>query len=597
MLKKISLLTFLIFFVCNLLGQDKILSISTKLSTNKVLVDGNFQGAVKVHIKHPWHINSWKPSDEFSIPTILTIDESEHYTILDISYPQHKLIDLNISDTPLALYEGDITIIVKGKLNNPSTDNLLVTGKLNFQGCNITSCLPPNSADVIFEITTTNNAKSIKKINQATFNKKTMQNNSESLVEEVEEVANKQFNVSDSFKSKGIFLTLILIFFGGIALNLTPCIYPLIPITISYFGGQVSNNKGKTIALALLYVLGMAIVNSSIGTIVAMSGGLLGTFMTNPYVLVFIASMLIALALSMFGVYEFGLPPFLSSMSGGAKSGYLGAIAMGMTMGIVAAPCIGPFVISLLTFVATTGNPFIGFSLFFTLSIGIGLPFVFLAFFSGKISSLPKAGDWMVGIRTIFGIILIGMALYFLSPIIPKNIFVIILPSFLAISGIYLLIINKSGDSTKIFSVIKRLLAILAIFAAGFLTKPNNNENSIKMDWQKFTPELYESAINGNTPVILDFYADWCIPCKELDKFTFTDKNIIQLSKDFTLIKIDLTSGSKGKIEELRDKYKVKGVPTIVFINDVGKELKSLRTLGYEEPETFVKKMKNTLNK
>ncbi len=589
MLKKIILLTFLILLSINLFAQSDILSVETKSSTNAILKNGEFQVAVLIQIKHPWHINSWKPADEFSIPTKLTIDKSANYIISEINYPDHKLIQLSTSDEPAALYEGDITIFVKGKLTDSASSKILLTGTLNSQGCNNTSCLPPTDNQISIEIPVVKNATEVKEINNEFFNDINRNDQTETIEK------SEGFNVSESFAKKGIFLTFILIFLGGLALNLTPCIYPLIPITMSYFGGQTSNSKEKTIFLALFYVLGMALVNSSIGTVAALSGGLLGSFMTNPIVLFFIAGVLLALALSMFGVYEFGLPSFLTNMGGGAKSGYFGALMMGMTMGVVAAPCIGPFVIGLLTYVASTGNPFIGFSMFFTLSLGMGLPFVFLAFFSSKITNLPKAGDWMVGVRIIFGIILVGMALYFLNPIIPDTIFAILLPLFLIISGVYLLVFNKSGDSTKAFSYFKKILAILAVFAAGYFAKMDNNENVVKMDWQKFSPEYFESAISNDRPVMIDFYADWCIPCKELDKLTFTDNDIIELSKKFDLVKVDLTSGVEGEIQKLRDKYEVKGVPTIIFINAKGKEIKSLRTLGFVKSEKFIKKMQTTI--
>lgn len=596
MKKFIFFLILLFSIVLNIYGQEEIISLETRTATDAVSAGQEFKLAVLINIKHPWHINSWKPLDEFSIPSELTFEESEAYSITDISYPEHELVTLSISDEPAALYEGNIKIIVTGKVSENLNKSLTIIGNFHYQGCNNTSCLPPMDKAIALEIPVQNNPSLIKNINENIFSSTSKIIPEEQISEQAIESESEGFNVSKSFAEKGVFLTYLLILLGGLGLVLTPCVYPLIPITMSYFGGQASNSKGKTIVLALFYVLGMAIINSSIGTIAALSGGLLGSFMTNPIVLIFIAGVLLALALSMFGVYEFGLPSFLTNIGGGSKTGYFGALLMGMTMGIVAAPCIGPFVIGLLTYVASTGNPFVGFSMFFTLSLGLGIPFIFLAFASGKISSLPKAGDWMVGVRVIFGLILIGMALYFLHPIIPNQIFAILLPLFLVIAGIYLLVINKAGDSTKGFSIFKKILAILAIFAAGFLAKPENEIHTEKMAWQKFSMDFYESALESEKPIMIDFFAEWCIPCKELDKKTFTDEAIIELSKNFNLMKVDLTSGAEGDVKILRDKYAVKGVPTIVFINSDGQEIRKLRTLGFVEPEKFIEKMKKTIN-
>jgi thiol:disulfide interchange protein DsbD len=591
--KKLILLFLPLLLTLNIFAQQDILTLEAKASADKVLAGGEFQVAVVAHILHPWHINSWKPLDEFSIPTEINITESANYTITDIKYPDHKLIELSISDEPSALYEGDITIFIKGKISDEVANSVTISGNLRYQGCNNTSCLPPADKSFSLTLPVVREKSEINPANKEIFSESAGSKTDMNIGTGTD---SEGFDVTASFEEKGIFLTYFLILLGGLGLVLTPCVYPLIPITMSYFGGQVSNNKGKTIVLALLYVLGMAIINSTIGTVAALSGGLLGAFMTNPVVLIFIAAVLVALSLSMFGVYEFGLPSFLTNLGGGAKSGYVGALLMGMTMGVVAAPCIGPFVIGLLTYVASTGNPVVGFSMFFTLSVGLGIPFIFLAFASGKISKLPKAGDWMVGVRVIFGLILIGMALYFLNPIIPDAIFKIVLPLFLALSGIYLLLFNKAGESTKAFSYFKKLLAILAIFAAGFLTKPQSDDGAAKMDWQPFSQEYYEAAVADNRPVMIDFFADWCIPCKELDKLTFTNEAIIELSQKFNLIKVDLTDGGKGKVQELREKYAVKGVPTIVFIDKKGNELKELRTLGFVEADVFIEKMKKTVN-
>jgi len=567
-------------------AQPEILKIDSYLATNGVYAGGEFQIAVVPRLIEPWHINSATPEDEFVIATELRIPESEDYKISNIHYPPHKMKTFAFYDEALAVYEGDIVIIVTGKIANGVSGSVNLSGNLFYQGCNDQVCLPPTETPFSLGIPILANSESVQFQHVEYFEGMVMSDKSSS----------DTFDVGNSFARKGIIVTFLLIFLGGLGLNLTPCVYPLIPITMSYFGGQTTGKSGRRLLLAILYVIGIAIVNSALGTLAALTGGLLGSFMTNPVVLIVIAGVLIALSLSMFGVYEFGVPSFLMNMGGGSRTGYFGALIMGLTMGIVAAPCIGPFVIGLLTYVASTGNPFIGFSMFFTLSLGLGIPFIFLAFFSSKIDNLPRSGEWMVGVRIIFGLIMVGMALYFVHPLIPEKVYSVLFPLYLIGSGIYLLVFNKSGEKTKGFLVFKKLIAIVAIILGTWSLKPNST-SAEEMAWRPYQENVYKNAIKSGKPLIIDFYADWCIPCKEMDKLTFTDPGVITLSDQFNLLKVDLTSAASPEVIHLKNQFNIKGVPSILFIDKNGNELSELRTLGFEKPELFLARMNKTLSK
>ncbi|MBU0713441.1 thioredoxin family protein [bacterium] len=567
-------------------AEPDILEIDSYLSTDGVYAGGEFQVAVVVQLLEPWHINSATPEDEFVIATELRIPESGDYKISNIYYPPHKMKTFAFYDEALAVYEGEIVIIVSGKLSKNVSGTINLNGSLYYQGCNDQVCLPPTETTFSLGIPILINTESVQFQHEEYFGG----------IVTSDKPSSDTFDVSNSFAQKGIIVTFLLIFLGGLGLNLTPCVYPLIPITMSYFGGQTAGKSGKRLLLAILYVLGIAIVNSALGTLAALTGGLLGSFMTSPIVLLVIAGILIALSLSMFGVYEFGVPSFLMNLGGGSRTGYFGALVMGLTMGIVAAPCIGPFVIGLLTYVASTGNPFIGFSMFFTLSLGLGIPFIFLAFFSSKIDNLPRSGEWMVGVRIIFGLILVGMALYFVHPLIPENAYSILFPVYMIGSGVYLLIFNKSGENTKGFLIFKKIIVIAAIILGTWFLKPNST-SAEEMAWQPYQEDIYSTAIKSGKPIIIDFYADWCIPCKEMDKITFTDPGVIKLSDQFNLLKVDLTSAASPEVIRLKDQFDIKGVPSILFIDKKGNEIFELRIPGFEKPELFLVKMNKTLSK
>ena len=223
------------------------------------------------------------------------------------------------------------------------------------------------------------------------------------------------------FAHHGWFVGFVFVFLGGIALNLTPCVYPLIGVTVAYFGNQGGGPR-RVLTLAILFRAGdRRDVLRCEFVAVAMSGGLFGAAMQNPYVLSLLAAMLVVLALSSFGMFSLQPPQWMLQRAGVARPGYAGAALMGLGMGVVAAPCIGPFVLGLLLMVERSASPVFGFALFFTLAIGLGLPYIFLALAAGSIRKLPRSGEWLAWVEQLFGFVLIGLALYFLDPVVPRH--------------------------------------------------------------------------------------------------------------------------------------------------------------------------------
>jgi thiol:disulfide interchange protein DsbD len=251
-------------------------------------------------------------------------------------------------------------------------------------------------------------------------------------------------------------------------------------------------------------------------------------------------------------------------------------------MGIVAAPCIGPFVLGLVTYVATKQDPYFGFLLFFVLALGLGFPYLFLAVFSGKIKNLPRAGEWMDAVKHIFGFILIGMALYFLLPLLPDSITGYVLPVFMIGTAIYLLFFEKLANRVLGFKIFKIVFSII-ILAIGVYSLIPSDKKSV--DWKPYNAEAL-AEIDGRG-VIIDFYADWCIPCKELDALTFSDPKVIELSKEFETYKADMTESLSPEVESLRTEYNILGVPTVLIINSEGEEKE--RITGFVDAEEFYK--------
>lgn len=328
-------------------------------------------------------------------------------------------------------------------------------------------------------------------------------------------------------------------FLGGLALNLTPCVYPMIPVTVAFFSGQAPGRLGYTLWLGLLYVLGMALMYALLGSLVSQTGALLGSWLQQPAVLLAVAGLVVALALGMFGLYELRPPAWLTRRLGRASSGSLGAFGMGLTVGVIAAPCIGPFVLGMLLFVGRLADPALGFWLLLTLGLGMGLPYVLLGVWANRLASWPKAGPWMVWIKRALGIVLLGLALYLIKPLLP-------VPTPSASAGIR---------------------------------------------WQPYRPEALAQAAHEGRPVIVDVFADWCLPCVELDHVTFRHPDVVKRVEGLAALRVDATREIPPEAESLLERYDVYGVPTVLLFDADGRERPELRVQGFVPPKELLARL------
>lgn len=559
--------------------QKDLVTIKTYHSFDKIYPGTEFKIALETNVAEGWHINSNKPYDEYLIPTSLIIPENPHFTLIKIAYPKPHDFKFSFSESPLSVWEAGTVyiggLITVDSLIKPGTYPLLV--ELEYQACNDISCQAPTSVIDTLLVEVADKTTPVNSINDEIFKEIDL-----SLTQTSASTESESDPISKALESNGLVIGLLFVFLGGLALNLTPCVYPLIPITVGYFGGQSEGSTTKLFFMGILFILGLAVTYSAIGVITSLTGAIFGALLQNPIVILIIVAIMIALSLSMFGVYEFKLPDNLVNKAGGAKAGLYGAFFMGLTMGIVAAPCIGPFVLGLVTYVATKQDPYFGFLLFFVLAVGLGIPYLFLAIFSGKIKKLPRAGEWMDAVKHIFGFILIGMALYFLLPLLPKSISGYVLPVFMIGAAIYLLFFEKLANSVKGFRIFKIAFSII-IMAVGVYALIPSESNSVS--WEPFS----ESALDeiSGRGVIIDFYADWCIPCKELDALTFSDSKVISLSKEFETYKADMTKALSPEVEMLREQFKIVGVPTVLILNSKGEEVE--RITGFVNAGEFYK--------
>jgi thiol:disulfide interchange protein DsbD len=381
---------------------------------------------------------------------------------------------------------------------------------------------------------------------------------------------------SGNLLAHGYFFAFATMFVGGFLTSLTPCVYPLIPITVSLFGARGEDvPRSRAMTLAACYVGGIGVMYAALGVGFALAGKAFGTFMANPWVIVPIAVVFVAMAASMFGAFELNLPPALAQrLSSVGGKGFGGAFAMGLVGGIIAAPCTGPTLVSALTFVATTRSVAVGGSLLFTYALGMGVLFFAIAAFA---IALPKSGAWMEAVKSIFGIVMLVAALYFLRNVVPALMhYGHPTPRFLAINvsialaGLALGAVHLSFHDGA--AKVARKTVGVALLVAGLFGGIAWMLTPKPLAWVYGEKAGVAAARAAHKPAVLDFYADWCIPCKEMDVKTFA-RVADELSR-FELVKVDCTNDDDPVVVETVKRYDAQTRPTIIVLDSDGKLVK-----------------------
>lgn len=568
------------------------------VSLSNVPQGGSSQVAIEIKITPPWHINANPASEDFLVPTEVAFELPTGVTLRGVVYPAGVEKKLSFSEAPLRLYEGVVYVgAVIDVANDMPMGASTIRATVTYQACDNEKCLLPQTLDVPVALAISSPRDPVDLANPDVFDRIDFSPviGKVANASAVSSTDGEDNLLKDAIAKRGWLFAFVLVFLGGLALNLTPCVYPMIPITVSYFGGQAKGRGGRTVLLASLYLLGMAVMYSALGLIAALTGSLFGSALQNPFVLGVIALVMVGLALSMFGMYEIRVPTRLAGVAGTAKRGTLGSFLMGLTVGIVAAPCIGPFVLGLLTFVGETANPLIGFSLFFVLALGLGLPFVVLAVASGNITRLPKSGEWMEWVRKLFGVVLLGMAVYFLRSIVGDTMYFALLGTVLVVGGVMLGFVSKVKTSSLFFSGFRRFIGVVApLYGLYLVLAPGHilgRQAAAGIAWVPYAEAALAHAAEQGKPVVIDFSADWCLPCKELEHQTFNQPEVIDASKGFVSLRADLTQHGSPEVRELRRKFDIRGVPTIIFIDATGRERANLRAVEFIDKDEFLSRI------
>lgn len=395
-----------------------------------------------------------------------------------------------------------------------------------------------------------------------------------------------------AFSSRNILKLILLGFIAGLLLDITPCIYPMIPITLSVIGARTLGSPLKGLLLSVFYVLGISLVYSVMGVSAALLGGAIGATLSSPWVVGFVVAVFIALALSMFGFYEISVPPSVASkLRIGKAGGLVGAFLFGAVAGLVASPCISAPLLALLTAIGTSKDVVLGFVSLFSVGWGMGVPLIVLGAFPSLVSSLPGPGSWMVTAKHLFGVLLISAGLYYLGFVVPEKILLGLWGVFLITLSVFLgvgLNLESSASWTKRFA---KALGYVALIVGALLLiqsirredKPQASATAHRIAWKD-----REALTETGRPTLIYFSAKWCTVCKQLEKKTFSDPRVIEALGDFNAVKIDGTNPDT-ELEALHKRFSVLGYPFITFLDAEGNELRAYRISGFISAEKLLR--------
>jgi len=551
--------------------------------------------AVRLVIKSGWHINSSKPSLDYLIPTRVQVTDPGGATVEGIDYPAGHMVKLAFADESLSVFEGEVVIHPRLRTARVAAEGAIaVVARLTYQACSDKACLPPETVEFKTSLRIAGPpaeeaAPVVAASAAATPAATATATATGGAAREALRVAGED-QLTVLMRERGLLFVLGVVFLSGLALCLTPCVYPMIPVTLGYFSNQAAGTGwGRRVALPSLYVLGMAITYSILGVIAGLTGGLFGAALQNPVVVGALVLLFVAMALWMFGVYELRLPGALTRLGGG-RAGAVGAFVMGLTLGLVAAPCIGPFIVTLLAFVGASANPLLGFWLFFVLALGMGLPFLVLGTFSSMLSSLPRSGVWLIYAKKVMGVGLLGVALYFMQSFLSDRVLGWSAILFAAAAAIWLAWLEPTRAKAAWFMPLRVVVGVLTLTIGLWLALPLVRHRAGPA-WQAYTQEAFDQARAAGRPILVDFFAVWCAPCRELDRNTYSDARVLAALDRFTLLKADLTDEESPLVQGLRERYDVYGVPTVIFVDVGGREHADLRLTGFEPPQPFLERL------
>ena len=397
----------------------------------------------------------------------------------------------------------------------------------------------------------------------------------------------------------------------GLLLSFTPCVLPMVPILSSIIVGEGDVTRRRSFLMALAYCLGMALIYTSLGVAAGLAGEGLSGALQKPWVLVTFALLLVLLSLSMFDVYQLQLPVALQSKlgkaSGGLKRGrFFGVFFMGALSALIVGPCVAAPLAGTLVYISQTRDVLLGGLALFSMAMGMSVPLLLVGLSAGSL--LPKAGAWMIGVKYVFGLMLIAVAIWMVSPILPAQAVMLFWGAFAILCAVFLGVFDASVGKPSIalrfgktFGLVLFVIGLLELVGAaaggtnvleplsgirGVSTASTGEDKGVNFTRIKTVAELDQALASAKKPIMLDFYADWCVACKEMDHFTFRDPKVMSQLGNMTLLQVNVTANSEDD-RALMKRFSLFGPPGMIFFDTDGKEIAESRVVGVLEATAF----------
>ena len=430
--------------------------------------------------------------------------------------------------------------------------------------------------------------------------------------------------IADVLSSESSFFVILLFFIFGLLLALTPCVFPMIPILSSIIVSQSGDGKpsvAKAFFTSLVYVVSMALTYTVVGVVAGLLGADIQAAMQNPWVLTVFAAMFVALAYSLFGYYEIGLPASWQSKiskasdDAGQKGGITGTAIMGLLSALIVGPCVAPPLGGAVLFISHTGDALLGGVALFVMSMGMGMPLLLVGIGAGKF--MPKPGGWMTAVSQVFGVMMLGLAIFMLGRILPDMATMILWSLLFIGSALFMGVFNPSSATQGAKKLFQLLAVVFMIYGASLFVGALSGSTSMFKPFEKFTQvgisrvgtsiessgdekshrgysiaRLMEEVKASDKPVVVDFGKDSCTACAELEHITFPDPKVQEQLKNFTFIKIDLTDNSDDDKELLKN-FELFGTPNIIFFGKDNKYIAEKSLTGFISPEVFAEHLKS----
>ncbi len=487
------------------------------------------------------------------------------------------------------IHTKDLNIEIPYDLLKQKSSSSTFEVQIDFQGCSKQGlCYAPMSETITVDLN--ESGKDVEKLDSSNEQTATSQNETDII--------------AGTLKDGNVLLVLATFFGFGLLLSLTPCVFPMIPILSSIIvkagdSGNLTASKG--FFLSLVYVLSMAVAYTIAGVLAGLFGANLQVALQNPYVLVAFAAIFVALAFSMFGYFKLELPQSLQNKinkttDGKENQGVVGIAIMGFLSALIVGPCVAPPLAGALVYIGQTGDAILGGAALFVMSIGMGAPLLLIGLGAGKY--MPKPGGWMESVTKIFGIVMLAVAVWMLDRVLDPSIIMYLWALLLIGTAVYLKIFEHilARILTIVILIYGVLVFVGAVSGATNVLKPLDKFTSgvaavksetLPVVYVKNNIEIDAAVKASSKPVMLDFYATWCISCKELEEITFKDPRVIAKLKEFTLVKADVTENNADD-KAMQKRFGVVGPPALIFWDKDNNEIKAAQIVGYKNPDDFL---------